>query len=202
VLHRLFLPLLQLGWSREAARWPVRLVLLLLLLLLLRLSAATVVLLSNSQQASRASSGLAVRRRTHRGNARPARDVGSRLSGRQAADSVGARVVARSLCHWPWRGHRVDQDRGPLQFAGDVVLVLLAVGGLLRVQLCFWLGLRRVRREEHVRVGGEGAARLVLLVATQDPEQQADGDQAERDGDADGENFQFAGVLSLCFSIR
>ena len=50
LLHRIFLPLLQLGWSREAARWPVRLV-----LLLLRLTAATVVLLANSQQATRSS---------------------------------------------------------------------------------------------------------------------------------------------------
>ena len=197
LLHRIFLPLLQLGWSREAARWPpVRLVLLLLLL-----TAATVVLLANSQQAGR-SSRRAVRRWTHQRDVGPARDVGGCLEERQTAHAIGARVVARGLCHWLWRGHRVDQDRRPLQLAGDVVLVLLPVGGLLRVQLCFWLGLRRVRREKDVRVRERSVARLVLLVAAQDPEQEAGGDQAEWDGNTDGENRQFAVVLSFRFSGR
>ena len=47
-----------------------------------------------------------------------------------------------------------------------------------------------------------GVARLVLLVAAQDPEQQAEGDQAEWDGNTDGENRRFAVVLSFSFSGR
>lgn len=82
------------------------------------------------------------------------------------------------------------------------MLVFLPVGGLLRVQLCFWLGLRRVWREENVQVRRRSVARLVLLVAAQDPEQQAEGDQAEWDGNTDGENRRFAVVLSFSFSGR
>ena len=64
----------------------------------------------------------------------------------------------------------MDHDWRPIQLTGDVLLVFLAVNGLLRVQLCFRLGLRRVRREEDVLVREGRASRLVLLVATQDPE--------------------------------
>jgi hypothetical protein len=91
----------------------------------------------------------------------------------------------------------VNHDRRSIQLAGNVVLVLLAVGGLLRVQLCLWLGLRRIRREEDVLVREGSAARLVLLMAAQDPEQKGEGDQTEWDGDADSENRQFAVVLGL-----
>ena len=94
----------------------------------------------------------------------------------------------------------MNHDRRSIQLAGNVVLVLLAVGGLLQVQLCLWLGLRRIRREEDVLVREGSAARLVLLMAAQDPEQKGEGDQTEWDGDADSENRQFAVVLGLLLS--
>lgn len=91
------------------------------------------------------------------------------------ADAVGARVEARGLGRWGWRGLWSCRDWRPFQLAGDVVLVFLPVGGLLRVQLCFRLGMPGVWREENVLVCGGSCACLVLLVATQDPEQQGDG---------------------------
>ena len=91
----------------------------------------------------------------------------------------------------------MNHDRRSIQLARNVVLVLLAVGGLLRVRLCFWLGLRRIRREEDVLVREGIAASLVLLMTAQSPEQKGEGDQTEWDGDADSENRQFAVVLGL-----